>query len=151
MSYSTAKPALTGQSQNTSKAVYTQLTYLYQDASNYKQSEIVYLEGALSEEDLKLIESKLDEGRYFIPEQVGLPALQCRFHTGIDLEDDHVWHELLLPDDVTTTQAMTEGSVVRMKACELVEAFRSVTWDIAAAQARLESLASCLATPEHWL
>jgi len=67
----------------------TAISYLYRDASNYKVHNHVVVEGILDEQDRKLILDSLDEGLYFIPEQVGLPADK---YSGT--EDDHPWFEL---------------------------------------------------------
>lgn len=102
----------------------TQITYMYRDASNWKQFETVVLAGAMSQEDIDLIISKLEDGDLFIPEQVGLPRLQFRWPTLN--EDDHVYHELKREDfkivDLPPTLEIT--------AKELVENFRNVNWDI---------------------
>ena len=74
--------------------VSTKVTYLYRDGSNYKQWNEVIVSGAL---DPDAIAHCLREGDFFIPQAVGLPALQNRFATqGYDFptEDDHVWHEI---------------------------------------------------------
>jgi hypothetical protein len=102
----------------------TQITYMYRDASNWKQFETVVLAGAMSQEDIDLIISKLEDGDLFIPEQVGLPRLQFRWPTLN--EDDHVYHELKREDfkivDLPPTLEIT--------AKELVENFHNVNWDI---------------------
>ena len=72
----------------------TRLTYLYRDASNYKQWHEVVLAG---EADAEAIRASLWEGEYFIPQAVGFPALQERFAAqGYEFptEDDHPWHEI---------------------------------------------------------
>lgn len=73
----------------------TEISYLYRDASNYKQHMTVVLSGVISDEDKQLIKAKLDDGEFFIPSQVGLPDLQEMMIDGFDEDEDHVWHELL--------------------------------------------------------
>ena len=57
---------------------YCVFEYLYRDASNYKQFNAIRLTGTVSDETLKRLRDSLD-GDWFIPEQVGLEALQFRF------------------------------------------------------------------------
>lgn len=104
--------------------VNTEFTYLYRDASNWKQFETIILEGEMSTEDIDLIMSRLEDEDLFLPEQVGLQRLQHRW--GKLNEDDHAYHELNREDikivDLPSTTPMT--------AKELVENFRTVSWDI---------------------
>jgi hypothetical protein len=102
----------------------TQITYMYRDASNWKQFETVVLAGAMSQEDIDLIISKLEDGDLFIPEQVGLPRLQFRWPTLN--EDDHVYHELKRED----FEIVDLPPTLEITAKELVENFRNVNWDI---------------------
>lgn len=110
----------------------TRLSYLYRDASNYKQAAGVTLSGSASEADRALIDSRLDQGEWFIPSQVGLRDLQRDFQSGGNLyEDDHVWHELDVERDIEDTH---NAPTVAMTWSELVARFASVTdWDIAEA------------------
>lgn len=102
----------------------TQITYMYRDASNWKQFETVVLAGAMSQEDIDLIISKLEDGDLFIPEQVGLPRLQFRWPTLN--EDDHVYHELKRED----FEIVDLPPTLEITAKELVENFHNVNWDI---------------------
>ncbi|MBQ6521136.1 MAG: hypothetical protein IJI14_20705 [Anaerolineaceae bacterium] len=66
------------------------MTYLYRDASNFKQINAVYLDGDLpTEEEKQIIKEALDMGEYFIPEQFNLPIER----PGEINEDDHCWCE----------------------------------------------------------
>lgn len=67
----------------------TKFSYLYRDASNYKQSQSVVVEGELSKEQIEQIYEACD-GEYFIPAQVGLPEIRFDEIT----EDDHCWFEI---------------------------------------------------------
>ncbi|MDR6218862.1 glyoxalase superfamily protein [Deinococcus soli (ex Cha et al. 2016)] len=69
----------------------TRLSYLYRDASNYKASSHVIVEGHLT---WRALTPYLDDGTSFLPGQVDLAALQDRFGTGLDQDDDHVWHDV---------------------------------------------------------
>lgn len=68
----------------------TRISYLYRDASNYKQHNEVIVSGTFTEEQIDTIIGCLDEGEYFIPRQIGFPEI--RF--GEITEDDHCWFEL---------------------------------------------------------
>jgi hypothetical protein len=68
--------------------------YMYRDASNYKQhSEIIFSnETQLTIEEIeKQIGSFLNEGKYFIAQQIHLE--ECFFDALYD--DDHPWHEFV--------------------------------------------------------
>lgn len=69
------------------------LIYEYADGSNYKQSGSIRLTEKLTYEQARLIVDTLDEEAYFIPEQVGIPALP---YSQAGTEDDHPWHNLSL-------------------------------------------------------
>lgn len=114
----------------------TRLSYLYRDASNYKQAASVVLAGPTGAADRALIASRLDQGEWFIPSEVGLRDLQRDFQSGNKLyADDHVWHEL----DVTIGIAATaDAPTVAMSWGELVARFAAVTeWDVQAAAQRV--------------
>lgn len=102
----------------------TQITYMYRDASNFKQFETVILRGEMSEEDISLIIGKLVDGTFFIPEQVGLPRLQFRWSSLNNA--DHVYHELTR-EDITLTDL---SPTIKITAKRLVDNFRHVKWNI---------------------
>ncbi len=111
----------------------TQISYLYRDASNYKQFESVILEGELSENDIGIIIKKLVDGVLFIPEQVGLESLQQKFD---DLnDDDHIYHELHR-EGIGLVEA---PPTITLSAKELVRNFQNVNWDVNKAYWRLWS------------
>lgn len=68
----------------------TRISYLYRDASNYKQYNEAVVSGTFTKEQIETIIGCLDMSEYFIPKQVGFP--EKRFDE-ID-EDDHCWFEL---------------------------------------------------------
>lgn len=68
----------------------TRISYLYRDASNYKQHNEVIVPGTFTLEQIETIIGCLDAGEYFIPDQIGFP--EERF--GSITEDDHCWFEL---------------------------------------------------------
>lgn len=102
----------------------TQITYMYRDASNWKQFETVVLAGEMTPEEIDLILRRLEDGNLFLPEQVGLPRLQFRWPTLN--EDDHVYHELTRED----IEIVDLPPTIEMSAKELVENFRNVKWDV---------------------
>lgn len=111
----------------------TRLTYQYRDASNYKQSDSVVFSGRIIDEQLRRLAAHLDEGTYFIAEQVALPNLRERWDTHYD--DDHVWHELVPDDDIEYTEAApTDPRPV----ADFVDAFVATDWDETAAIDQLE-------------
>jgi len=74
-------------------------TYLYRDASNYKQhGEVIFSNETLLpiEEIKKRIRSSLKDGEFFIARQI---HLEKRFFDAL-YDDDHPWHEFVR---VTTT------------------------------------------------
>lgn len=74
---------------------YYRVPYQYRDGSNYKQSDAIYLLGALIPADLRAIRAVLDEGAFFIPHDLALniEELQPRMKA-FPSDDDHVWHSL---------------------------------------------------------
>lgn len=93
----------------------TLFNYLYRDGGNWKQPNMVVLNGCLSQEQKETILDCLNEGEYFIPSQVGLP--EKRFKEQTDL--DHCWFELC-EDDFEETAA---EPTVDITPEELVKAF----------------------------
>lgn len=73
--------------------------YLYRDAGNWKTFRSVLLSGAAGPEDEATIRRTLEWGDTFVPEQVGLPALQAEHLAEHGVEDgdgddlDHAFHE----------------------------------------------------------
>lgn len=110
----------------------TRIMYQYRDADNYKQLEEVVIAGEITKEDKALILSKLDEGMYFIPSQVGLNDLQERMCSPIG-DSDHVWHELT-PEDISLTKDDPTPNHGFDHISELVERFKALKeWDVKAA------------------
>ncbi|MGH8454094.1 MAG: hypothetical protein ACRESW_06045 [Nevskiales bacterium] len=106
--------------------------YLYRDASNYKVRGFVLLEGDATREMIKEIYKKLDSRMYFIPEQVGLPAIQKDLfqYSGGPNVDDHVWHEFITIRDPTKTEIAQLA--VWGKTKQLLSAFQAVRrWETA--------------------
>lgn len=73
----------------------TLVDYMYRDASNYKQHLFVVLEGRMTKDQATALCGMLDEGEYFLPGMVGLPAAPwSEGADGSHYDDDHPWHEL---------------------------------------------------------
>ncbi|MBU1221589.1 hypothetical protein KKF34_08985 [Myxococcota bacterium] len=66
----------------------TKITYLYRDASNYKNHGEEIIAGTITTEDLR---PYLIENTWFDAAAFGLPEL---YFTPKN-EDDHLWHELI--------------------------------------------------------
>lgn len=75
---------------------WTVFEYLYRDADNYKSFGSVALEGSVSAERWASALGRLEDGTYFIAEQIGLPPLYdelYRWSAGVPTDADHCWHE----------------------------------------------------------
>lgn len=70
----------------------TRINFLYRDASNYKQAGSITIGDDLTDEQRATIAATLDDGQFFIPEQVGFPNPRDQFEKLS--EDDHCWCEL---------------------------------------------------------
>lgn len=73
--------------------VNTKIAYAYRDADNYKTDREVVVAGRLDEAGLDKIVGSLSDSEFFIPQQIGLPALQKEL--GNYSDSDHVWHTIL--------------------------------------------------------
>jgi hypothetical protein len=75
---------------------FTRVRYAYADGANCKRASQMMFRGRLKPEQLRLLASRLDEGLFFLPAQVGFENLQLAF----TLEgDDHGWHRIELDDE----------------------------------------------------
>jgi len=66
----------------------TRFTYLYRDASNWKNWGEIIVSGWRHDVEERL-KKTLDYGKFFIADQVNIPQ---KFFATID-DDDHCWHE----------------------------------------------------------
>ncbi len=73
----------------------TEFSYLYRDASNYKQFGTVVFAGRISEDEWSRLKAACDSGEFFSAEQVRVPSVFL-FGDGEypSNEDDHCWHEV---------------------------------------------------------
>ncbi|MGI2324354.1 hypothetical protein ACRRRV_06450 [Methylococcus sp. S1B] len=83
--------------------MYSVFEYLYRDAANYKAWGSVLLHGLPSPSDIDLLVGCLEDGAYFVAEQVGIPVLYETLHavSGGQTEDDHAFHEFVAWQVVT--------------------------------------------------
>lgn len=106
---------------------YCVFEYRYRDAANYKIHEDILLYGALWPNDVEVIERSVGEDGFFIPEQVGLASLQCRFAAlgPVPDTDDHVWHEFI------ALRSANEDDCARLSPTmfkiELINAFHGIS------------------------
>lgn len=120
----------------------TILRLMYRDASNYKASQDVVVAGAITEAQIAAIAAKLQDGEFFIANQVGLPTPSFQF-CGKDGwpsdELDHVFTTLTAfsdgkpaVEDFLTDLEPTEGMTVP----ELVARFEAIesaeSWGVVA-------------------
>ena len=101
----------------------TEIEYLYRDASNYKTWNAQVLAGTLTSEQKETMIFLLEDGEYFIPEQVGLDIER----PGDINEDDHCYCELDI-DGITETE---KKPTTTLTAQELYENFMKTggKWD----------------------
>lgn len=86
----------------------TKIYYLYRDASNYKKPNEVIVKGEITADQMQQILKSLQDGEYFVPEMVGLPAERFGSFT----EDDHVFFELdQMGFDITDREATVDMTV----------------------------------------
>jgi len=102
----------------------TRVEYLYRDANNNKVWGDEVLQGAITTKQRNVINGCLFEKEFFVPHQVGLPDLQCKFGDELVDDVDHTLHgelELTLTDREAT---------VNLTINELVNRFTAVkSWD----------------------
>jgi len=106
---------------------------MYRDGSNYKELEVVVVEGLVTREQLlECLDQEDSGGDSFIPSQIGLSDLQPRM-IAFPSEDDHVWHELL---EVEPTK---DNPTVELTAAQLLANFQTAKgkWNLVDAVERL--------------
>lgn len=97
----------------------------YRDGANYAVTGSVILAGEITEAEEARLRAGLDEGKMFIPGQIGLPDLQDSFVTPSEWSDkyDHPWHRML---DIT---AIDHEPTHAASLAEIVKKIEAVTWD----------------------
>ena len=117
--------------------MYTEIQFVYRDASNYKNGASVFFEGAITQEQRTAIQNTLDQQMYFIPHDVGLKELQSGL-PNYPSEDDHVWHEM---EGALVVESLPPDAEVKGNIRELADAFASIGspsgWKIEEAMRRL--------------
>lgn len=68
----------------------TRIYYLYRDASNYKQQNSIVVLGPCDDDIVDRICACLQDGEYFVPDDVGFPVERFGEWT----EDDHAFCEM---------------------------------------------------------
>jgi hypothetical protein len=105
----------------------TKISYTYRDVNNYKQHEEIIVSGTVVMAELQsCCAHEISGSDDFLPEQVGLNALQSRMIDGACSDQDCVWHEL-------TDAEPTEEDAGWISAEDLLAAFRRAKgkWDVA--------------------
>tara|TARA_B100000949_G_scaffold231730_1_gene244446 strand:- start:816 stop:1208 length:393 start_codon:yes stop_codon:yes gene_type:complete len=125
----------------------TQFNLLYKDINNTKASVTVILAGAITDAQIDAIMDKLDDGMYFIPNQVGLPAPADTLAEHADFphpEQDHAWTIIKAfhhGDKPTADSMLTQDAPTHsMTIDELVSRIVQVEWDEDAEWERLTAL-----------
>lgn len=73
----------------------TVVPVMYRDAANYKTYGRLILGGVMTGSQIATVRERLDEGEYFVPEQLGMEHLGWSSGWGsFPCEDDHGWHEM---------------------------------------------------------
>lgn len=97
----------------------TRIDYLYRDAGNNKENAYVVLQGVITASQIERIVQSLDEGENFLPELIGLGALNPEEGDDrYDEELDHPWHEIdrvCLTHEVPTLSDGVEALVDRFE------------------------------------
>lgn len=75
----------------------TVVPVMYRDAANYKRCARIILDGAITGSQIDEVRQGLDEGEFFVPEQLGMEHLGWSSGwSSYPCEDDHGWHEMNL-------------------------------------------------------
>lgn len=69
----------------------TRLEYLYRSPSNVREWGTVVFSGVPKDDTIRRLLAAMEGHEFFIANQVRVPELF--FYDGLELEDDHCWHE----------------------------------------------------------
>lgn len=112
---------------------WTVFEYLYRDADNYKAYGEVAFEGVADDAQWEAALQTLDEGTYFVAEQIGLPALYAqlyRWSGNVATDADHCWHEFVSLSHVGD-RALSAKITRIATAAEFVDRLRKIeSWNI---------------------
>lgn len=103
--------------------------YCYRDAGNFKAFGTILLNGTVSSGLEAQVRSTLQDGEFFIAEQIGVPPLYDQLYkwSGGPIETDHCWHEFL---GFKETDEADSGSESAGTVAEFALRFTSVVqWD----------------------
>ena len=106
----------------------TKINYLYCDGGNYKRRQEAIVAGIFTKDDRVIIQNALDDGLWFIPEQIGLSC--DRFSEYETDEYDHCFCELEIDNDFEETE---DPPTVDMTAEDITKAFSLALangWDV---------------------
>ena len=109
----------------------TEFHYMYRDSSNYKQPGVVTFVGEITDEQRATITAALDEGTYFLADQVGVPNMREAWST--HYESDHIWHEFT--EFLVSEAAPTGDETI----ADFAARFAGIEWDTEAAERQLEA------------
>ena len=103
---------------------YLVFNYLYCDASNYKAFGSVWLTGTLTGEESAELIRYLENGEFFVAEQIGVAPLYSSLFGdgGGPTEDDHAWHMFA---DFCEEAELAENAELWGEASSLLAAFRA--------------------------
>ena len=88
----------------------TRIAYMYRDGDNYKCSNEIIIPGRMDENQITRLITSLDEGEYFIPQQVDMPANDMTsLGYAFDPQSDHPWFTLYASGIEPTCQEPTEN------------------------------------------
>ena len=84
--------------------------YCYRDAGNFKAFGTTLLDGAVSSRLETQIRSALQDGEFFIAEQVGMPPLYDQLYQWSNgpIATDHCWHEFIGFKETDKANSSTE-------------------------------------------
>ena len=102
--------------------------YLYRDADNYKAFGSIWLAGTLTGAERDELVACLDDGKFFVAEQVGVPTFYAVLfeHGGGPTEGDHAWHTF---EGLRDFAELAAGAEVCGTASALFAAFRAAKGD----------------------
>lgn len=115
----------------------TAFSYMYRDASNYKQYATVVFAGRPDPRLVERAQANLEDGDKFLAEQIGLDNLRERW--GSHYDDDHAWHEI---GDDTLSAALEESRrrpTDPRTIDEFLAALADARWDLQASVERLQA------------
>tara|TARA_B100000809_G_scaffold162345_1_gene159669 strand:+ start:275 stop:649 length:375 start_codon:yes stop_codon:yes gene_type:complete len=111
----------------------SELNLHYKDGSGYNQNIQVIINGTFTDVQLEMIKSKLNDDKFLIAEQVGLPSPQDEMarNNAFPTEEDHVWSSFPEFDDRTpiASEFSTDlPATSKLTVEELVKTFSTIKW-----------------------